>query len=171
VKVLVGISLFLAAISAFGSERAEKLQALIEAQGLNAMFEQQMKSGREYAQLQSDQMLSQILNGLNPPEQYKSKFKDAAQKFVEDARSPLTASEIVAKWSELYGSKFSDAELDKLLAFYTSPLAQREVVVSKESLALLTAQLQEQYRPVMESATKAFIERMQTIVKECNCRK
>ena len=116
-------------------------------------------------------MLSQILSGLNPPEQYRSKFKEAAQKFAEEARSPLTASEIVSKWSDLYGSKFSDAELDQLLAFYTSPLAQREVVVSKESLAQLTVQLQEQYRPIMESATKAFIERLQAIVKDCNCRK
>ena len=170
-RVLLGISLLYVAATALGAERAERLQALMEAQGLTGMFEQQIKSGRENAQRQSDQMLTQLLTGLNPPEQYRAKLKDAAEKFIEDARSPLTAKDIVAEWSELYGSKFTDAELDQLLAFYTSPLAQREVVATKESLEQMSTRFQEQYRPVMESATKAFVERLQAIVKECNCRK
>lgn len=125
--------------------------------------------GKQHAQQQASQMLAQVLSGLNPPEPYKARFTEASDEFISAMHSPWTAREIVQTWSELYASQFTDSELDQLLAYYTSPLAQKEVAASRRALVQFTQQYQEKYKPIAEAATAKYIQRLRSIVSDCKC--
>lgn len=153
------------------ADRSEKIHELMELQGLVKMFDQQLQSGRENTRNTANMMLEKMLASLNPPEEFQGKFRQAAAEFVEAAQAPWTAQEIVEVWSKYYGAKFSDEELDQLLAYYRSPLGQKDVAASHAALGPYQAEFQERYKPVMTQATEQFIKRLQAIIKECNCKK
>ena len=157
--------------SAFAADRGEKIRQLMDAQGLTKTFEQQLQSGREQGKHQANDMLAQMMNGLNPGEKYQKKFQIAVKKFIDDLQPPWNATEIVETWAQFYGPNFSDEELDKLIAFYTSPLAQKEVLASRGALVSFGASFQAKYKPIMERATAQYVQNLQTIVRECNCSK
>ncbi|MHA6844586.1 DUF2059 domain-containing protein [Ralstonia syzygii] len=78
---------------------------------------------------------------------------------------------MVAIWSRLFGAKFTDEELDQLIAFYTSPLGQKEVAASRDALPAFDQLFQARYKPIQERATAAFLQRIQQLKTECRCDK
>jgi hypothetical protein len=161
----------LVATSTFAADRAATLKALMEAQGLVETFDQQKKAGKEYSEKQADAMLTQMFAGLNAPEEFSKKLHDAANVFIKESASPWSTQQIVDMWAEFYGKKFTDKELTELLKFYTSPLAQREVLAGREAMGELTKKLQADYAGTMQSATTNFIEAAKAIIQDCNCKK
>jgi hypothetical protein len=171
-KLAIVLLLFAALMSpAVGSDRSDLVERLMEAQGLVATFEQQMAMGKEHCRKLAEQATAQVLDGLDPPPELYVKLKEAADSFIAEVESPWTAREIVDKWAALYGSKFTDDELIQLIAFYQTPLAQREVIAAREAMSRLSLDLQSAYQPIMDSATASYVARLKNIVEECNCRK
>ena len=170
-KMLLALALIAGTTLTHAATREEKIQSLMEAQGLLTIFEQQILEEREANHHQADIMLSQVMNELAPTDEFKTKIHAATDDFIKDLQGPWTAKDIVAQWSKLYGAKFTDPELDQLLAFYSSPLAQREVVAGREAMNQLTVRYQAQYKPIKDKATRTFIDRIQALVAECHCRK
>jgi len=156
---------------AFAGDRTEKIHALMQAQGLVETFDQMIATVRVNGRAQANQVLSQMLNELNPNETFRARFIEASDAFVEAMQPPWGAKEIVDVWSDYYGSQFSDAELDQLLVYYTSALAQKEVNVSRSALSRFTAHFQEKYKPVVQAATASYVARLKAISSECNCTK
>jgi len=157
--------------TAMASDRTEKIRGLMEAQGLNATFDQMIQSGREQGRKQANEMLSQLMAGLNPNDEFKEQFQVAVSKFIADLQPPWGSKEIVEIWSQFYGPNFTDQELDQLLAFYTSPLAQKEVVSSRHALVEFMANFQAKYKPIQERAVAQYILNLQGIVRDCKCGK
>lgn len=170
-SVLVLILACAVASAASAEDRIGKVRALMEAQGLLTTMQQQLASNRERGRAMAHQMMDNALKGLVPDDVTKDKMTKAANQFIDEAQSPVTAEDIVAIWSDAYGSKFTDAELDGLLAYYRSPLAQKEVQVSRQALAVLSERAQAAYKPVMDAAIANYIGRLKLIVGECHCAK
>jgi hypothetical protein len=165
--------LFLVALvgPAFASDRESTLRALMDAQGLEATYGQMIQSTKELTRHQADQILTQALSGFTLPEDFRQRVRAAADRYVEAMESKRTAKDIVAMWSDVYGSHFTTEELEQLLAFYSSPLAQRETVVGREAMQQLMVKLQEENRPQREAATKAYVSGLQAIIRDCKCKK
>lgn len=141
----------------------------MQVQGLSQMFEQQIASGREFSRKQAERTMAQVLAGLNADAAYRKRFQEAMEAFIADMQPSLSPGEMVAIWSRLFGAKFTDAELDQLIAFYASPLGQKEVAASRDALPAINQLFQATYKPVHERATAAFLQRMQQIRTECRC--
>jgi hypothetical protein len=152
-----------------GADRAEKLARLMEAQGVAQSFEQQMRMAQEACEKQADDMISQMFTRFRITPEVEAKFKQAASDFITAAQPTWTGKDVAEAWAKYYGADFTDAELDQLLAYYTSPLAQKEISASRAALVQFNTHFMEQYQPVLASATEAFIQRMQAIVEECDC--
>ena len=166
IAIVVGVVL---STSALADSRAEKVQKLMEAQGLVKMFDQSLASGREYGRKQADQMMTQMLSGLNPDATYRKRFHEVMDTFMSDLQPPWGAKEYVQTLGQVFGAKFTDAELDQLIAFYSSPLGQKEVVASRDAMPAFAQVFRERYKPIQERATAQFVERMKLIAKECRC--
>jgi hypothetical protein len=157
--------------AASAADRSEKIRELMEAQGLVETFQQQLKAGREHTRKMADEMVGKVLSSLNPPVEFQVKFRDAARDFIVAAQAPWTARDIVEVWGKYYGAKFSDEELDQLLKYYRSPLGQKDALAAREALIPYTTEFQARYKPILDKAMQQFLNRLQAISKECNCKK
>jgi hypothetical protein len=170
-RICIAVVLSAACAVASAATRSEKIRELMEAQGLVQMYEQQIQAGREHTRKIADDTVGKMLSTLNPPARVQTRIRDAARAFVLSAQPTWTARDIVEVWGKYYGAKFSDEELDQLLQYYRSPLGQKDVMASREALVPFTAEFQARYNKILEKATQAFAERLQAIVRDCNCKK
>ena len=116
-------------------------------------------------------MVDETLKRLKPNAVFKNRFKEAADELFAALQPPWTPNEVVTIWASIYGNKFSNEELDQLLAFYTSPVAQKETVAGRASLVEFSQYLQRQYEPYERRAIHQYVERMKSLGKECRCKK
>ena len=157
--------------AATAQERHEVIKQIMEAQGLIQTFEQQIALGRKQSEEQGRAMVNQMMAGLNPSPEFKKRFDGAFQSFIAEVDAPWGADEIVAVWGKYYGQHFSDSELGQLLAHYRTPLAQKEVVASRQALVDFSNYFAEAGKPIAERAVANFIANLRLIAKECNCRR
>ena len=168
-KVVAVLLLTFASLTSFAADRNEKVAELMEAQGLVTMFQQQMAAGRRSAREQADQMLEQFTKTLKPTAEYDQKFRAALMDYVNAMDAPWSAQDIVDVWAQIYGSKFSDAELDGLLAWYTSPLGRKDTAASQSAWPAFEAHFKDLSKPIVQRETQKLLERIKSIAKECNC--
>ena len=155
--------------SVLADSREEKVQKLMEAQGLVELFSQSLASGREYGRKQANEMMAQMLSGLNPDETYRKRFQEVMESFMSDLQPPWGAQEIVQTWGQVFGAKFTDDELDQLIAFYSSSLGQKEVAASRDAMPAFSQVFRDRYKPIQEQAIAKFIDRAKSIAQECRC--
>lgn len=152
-------------------EHSAKVLKLLEVQGMQSIFEDQMRVREEYRKRSVQVMVDETLKRLKPNAGFRKKFNAAAMELFNALQPPWSNQEVVDIWAGIYGSKFSDQELDLLLEFYSSPVAQKETSVGRESLIEFSQYLQMQYMPVEQKAVQQYVARMQQLGKECHCKK
>jgi hypothetical protein len=171
VRLIIAVLLLLFSVQAIPADRDAKIRALMEAQGLLQTFEQQMQYSRDFGRKQGEQVLNQLMAGLNPSPEFVTRFRSATEDFIKDVEPSWTAQDIVDVWAKFYGARFTDQELDALLSHYTSPLGQKEVTAGREALPKFNEHFAALSGPVLERAMKAYIQRLQLIAKDCNCKR
>lgn len=170
-KKYIFIILFLVSPLVQAESRNEKIEALMEALGLIDMFTQQIEMGKQQNTQLGQKMIDQMMSQLNPSSEFQERFTKAFNKFVSKTEAPWGAEEIVDVWSSYYGPGFTDQELDQLIKFYTSPLGQKDVKVTKEAMISFSNHFQKAGQPIMEAATAEYIKDLKLIAKECDCAK
>ncbi len=156
-------------VLAVADERMDKITTLVKAQGLLGMWQQQMESGKLESERQAQSMIDQAMLHLSPDEQYKKRFKEALGHFIRKAQGGWTAEQLVEVWAGYYGPKFSDRELDQLIAFYSSEVGQKDIAATKATLAEFTLHVQNKNQPLMDDAFKGYVAELRAIAKECMC--
>lgn len=116
-------------------------------------------------------MIDETVKRLKPNASFKKKFNQAAEELFASLQPPWTADEVTTIWANIYGNKFSDEELDQLVAFYTSPVARKETIAGRASLMEFSQYLANQYEPYQRRAIQQYAEKMQSLGKECRCKK
>ncbi|MFY1017593.1 DUF2059 domain-containing protein [Ectopseudomonas khazarica] len=168
--LVAALSIFVAS-QAFADTKTQKIEELLRAQGLVDTWTQQLERGKEYNKQVAKQIMGQMTTKLAPNENFQKRFDAASDKFIESIASPWTADDMVAVWAKFYGPGFTEAELDQLIAFYSSPLAQKEIQVGRAALEKFTLHFQQLNQPLIEKATNQYMQDLQLVAKECNCAK
>lgn len=170
-RLLIVLLMSALSLSVVAADRTAKVRALMEAQGLLVMWDQQLAMGKQQGQQQAQQILDQVLAGLNPPPEFDAKFRDVMAEYQKDLDAPWTAQDIVDVWAQKYGARFTDAELDGLLSYYTSPLGRKDVAATQAAMPEFMNHFTEQYKPVMDKATTTYVMNLQKLVQACRCQK
>jgi hypothetical protein len=157
--------LLMFAVPAGAADRTAKIQALMEAQGLLQMWDQQMELGKEESRKQAQQLIDQMLSSITPTPELEAHLRSALDEFMKALEPSWTAQDIVAVWADNYGVQFTDQELDGLLAYYTSPLGKKDVAAAQAALPTFMNHFMELSKPLMESATQTYIQRLQDATK------
>jgi hypothetical protein len=157
--------------SAVAEARSEKIKRLMEAQGLLQMFEQQQDMGRVQLRQQADDMLEAMLKVNQPARPFMDRLRASYDELIAALQPRWSPQEFVDVWAHHFGSHFTEAELDQLIAHYHSPLGRKEVQANQKALGPFTMHFAQKYGPVMEQAMTAYAERVQGILRECDCRK
>lgn len=153
------------------TEREEKIKTLMQAQGILTTFQQQMDLGREQSKEYGQTMLSEMLTDFEPPARHQDEITQAFNSYVDTLSDAWGADELVAVWAKYYGASFTEDELDALIQHYSSPLAQKETIASREALQNFSAHFAESSVQLQTETLQDFQSDLKDILTKCNCKK
>jgi hypothetical protein len=112
--------------------KTAKIAELVQLQGLGKMMEQTKAAGREAAiqtaRSLTDKMFSQSPN--TPPEK-RAAIEAASQQFLSEVENSFDQDDAVQAWGRFYSEGLTDKELDAIVAYYRSPVGQKDVRASQ----------------------------------------
>ncbi len=156
---------------ALAQTREQKIKNLLEMLGSISLYEQQMEESRVQIREWGKLQFKKSLTNLEPSPEFKEKFDRSFAKYLDTALTPLGTEQLNDAWSQAYAEKFTDAELDQLMAFYTSKIGQRDIVVSHEAYTEFYSYVANVSRSSIDKAVNDFSEELKQLIKDCNCKK
>lgn len=156
-------------LSAQAAPRDDKIRDLMQAQGLLQMMETQLEAGKDESRKQVRQISDDLIARLKPNAEYRDKFQQAFDGFVVSLNRAWRPGDLVEVWAKAYGSQFSDKELDSLLAYYKSPLGQKDVKAAQAAMPAIAQYFTQQVAPVTEREAKAYLDKLEKLVDACKC--
>ena len=136
---LVTLSFILATANAAAADtRQDLVMRIAEAQGLTALFEQQIGQMREAARANGAELLKQAraASGSDEP---TAKERAAFERFSAKAYSMFSSKELVSIWTKHYGAGLSVEDLRQILRYYQSPVGQKDVAANKQAMQPFSA--------------------------------
>jgi len=168
-NLIVLLLIFSNALSA--TEREEKIKTLMQAQGTLTTFQQQIGMGREQSKEYGQTLLAEMLADFEPPPGYQDEITNAYNQYVDTLVDAWDVDELVSVWAKYYGASFTEDELDALIRHYSSPLAQKEIVASREALQNFSAHFPESNVQLQTEALRDFQNELKEILTKCKCKK
>lgn len=134
--VLLAIALVISGhVNANESERQAKIAKIIEAQGLQQMFQQQLDQSKAQARDLGKSLYRKMLSESGFADgQEDTKFEQVFTQYIERCSTMFTAKEFVETWSRFYGKDLSEPELEKILAYYKSSAGKKDVAASQAAM-------------------------------------
>jgi hypothetical protein len=120
------------------SKRA-KIGKLIAVQGMEQMFKQQLDSSKTAMVEMGTKIVRSMSDENTPPSASEKLVEPIFNRFVEDVGNMFTARELVDRWSSQYGKELTEADIDKILAYYSSPIGQKDVKASQMAMVGFSA--------------------------------
>jgi hypothetical protein len=149
------------------SPKLQKLARLMEAQGLQEMVDQQVTAGRAQAQQVVDQAMTQFRSELpEAPGDLLDRLGSAGRKFMAACEPSWTAEQAVDQWAQFYGAQLSEAEVDRILAFYLSEAGKKDVAASKAALPKWTSWMVEKQHDRFQQALTAYTNELNSMLAE-----
>jgi hypothetical protein len=147
------------------SSRAAKVAELMRLTGLAQMMAQSRAMGQAAAQKTVQSMAEQALAKFPaiPPEK-RARIEDAAKQFLHDVDSSFDQDDAVRAWGRFYSENLTETELDAILAYYRSPVGQKDVSASRAALPQFQHYMVEKRTAVMNTAVANYTAALRSIV-------
>jgi hypothetical protein len=147
------------------SSRAAKVAELMQLTGLAQMMAQSRAMGQAAAQKTVQSMAEQALAKFPtiPPEK-RARIEDAAKQFLRDVDSGFDQDDAVRAWGRFYSENLTETELDAILAYYRSPVGQKDVSASRAALPQFQHYMVEKRTAVMNTAVTNYTAALRSIV-------
>ena len=125
------------------SKRA-KISKLVVVQGLEPLFQQQLDASKVAMVDLGKKMIDSMREPGATETDMDKKINPIFERFVASAGEIFSAKELVESWSAHYGKDLTEAEIDKILAYYSSPIGQKDVKSSQAAMAGFSAMMNAQ---------------------------
>jgi hypothetical protein len=170
-KFLIGILLFLASTIAQADRVEDKVRKLFEVQDIVATYQSLIDETRSQAKEEMRQISDQVLNQLNANQEVRVRMTRAGDKYMKALLTDRTAEQIVEVLIKYYAPNFSEQEVDKLIAFYSSDIGKKEAAASKSASVKLMTHYKAENQRILTSATNEYVHDLQIIAQQCKCAK
>jgi hypothetical protein len=146
------------------SSRAAKVAELMQLTGLAQMMAQSRAVGQAAAQKTVQSMAEQAFAKFPtiPPEK-RARIEDAAKQFLRDVDSGFDQDDAVRAWGRFYSESLTETELDAILAYYRSPVGQKDVSASRAALPQFQHYMIEKRTAVMNTAIANYTAAIRSI--------
>ena len=147
------------------ASRAAKIAELMRLTGLARMLAEskvtEQAAARKMIQSMSEQMFAKF--PTIPPEQ-RTRLEGAERQFQRDVENGFDQEDAVRTWGRLYSQSLTDADLDAILAFYRSPVGQKDVTATGAALPQFQHYIIEKNAAVMNAAVANYTAALRSIV-------
>ena len=171
IAISVGILCAVQPPDARGDEatKTAKIAELVQLQGLAKMMEQSKAAGREAAaqmvRSMSDKMFAQFPK--IPPEK-RAAIEAASQQFLGEVENSFDQDDAVRAWGRFYSDGLTEQELDTIVAYYRSPVGQKDIHASQAALPQFQKYLVEKRAAAMSSAVEHYTTALREIANPSN---
>jgi hypothetical protein len=147
------------------SSRAAKVAELMQLTGLAQMMAQSRAVGQAAAQKTVQSMSEQAFAKFPtiPPEK-RARIEDASKQFMRDIDSGFDQDDAVRVWGRFYSESLTETELDAILAYYRSPVGQKDVSASRAAQPQYQHYIIEKSTAVMSTAIANYTAALRSIV-------
>jgi hypothetical protein len=137
--------------------KTSKITELVQLQGLTRMMEQTKAASREAAtqmvRSMTDKMFVQFPN--IPPET-RAAIEAASKQFLSEVDNGFDQNDAVRAWGRFYSQGLTEKELDAIVAYYRSPIGQKDVRASQAALPQFQKYMAEKRTAAMNSAVANY---------------
>ena len=161
---LVGVGLALALLASARADDATKQDKVLHLLDLMEMTEM-IEDMRAQLTFEAEQSATEIKRqfrqaagpeaGSMPPEAW-APIDALLDEYVQFMLPDWTAEEETVWFAELYAADLSEADVDGLIEFYSSPLGQREVRAARNATEAFSARISARQQKRMKVATERF---------------
>lgn len=169
IAIVLGVAVLYAGypIAARGEAdpKAAKIAELVQLQGLARMMEQSKAAGREAATQMVRSMTNQIFAQFPkiPPER-RTAIEAASQQFLSETEDSFDQDDAVRAWGRYYSDGLTERELDAIIAYYRSPVGQKDVHASESALPQFQQYMVEKRTAALNSAVARYSAALRGIV-------
>lgn len=115
--------------------RNQKIAEILKAQGLYEQIALQLEAQKKSTIRIGEKIFAKAISERDlTNEKYGPKLKEIFRRFMERGAGILTADELLGIVASHYGKNLSDRELDEILAYYKSPIGQKDVSSTKAAM-------------------------------------
>jgi hypothetical protein len=161
------IVLCIASKSAYGDQntKASKLNELMELSGMVKIMEQARNRNKMQALQYKQQVMKQFEQKfrIKDPEVWKY-FENEYQKFIDSLEPKWSSEDAVQKYVDLYGSRMTEEEIDKILEFEKSKVGKKSTAVSQEIVPLWIDYLTKENDAQFSEGLQNFAANLQTFI-------
>lgn len=133
-RLLITATVALAACCHTGAfaqdEKADLVAALLKAQNVEPAFTEQVAQARRTARTVGEQSLAPLMTEPGVSQAGREAAGRAWERYLAQADALFDVKELTAEWTRAYSRDLSVAELREILAFYQSPVGQKDVAAS-----------------------------------------
>jgi hypothetical protein len=137
--------------------RTSKIAELVQLQGLTRMMEQTKAAGRETAtrmvRSMTDKMFVQF---PNIPAGKRAAVEAASKQFLSEVDRSFDQGDAVRAWGRFYSEGLTEQELDAIIAYYRSPVGQKDVRASQAALPQFQKYMVEKRTAAMNGAVANY---------------
>lgn len=125
------------------ASREALIQRLVIAQGLEESFAQQIAHSRENAASFGRQAVQQIIaqSDIRPDSDAARELDQVMAEYMAQCSRLFSPGELTALWARHYGEGLSQEDLQGILAYYESPIGQKDVQASRKSMVAYSQEL------------------------------
>lgn len=116
--------------------RQEKIARILEAQGLEQTFRQQLDHSTASAREIGESVYRTfLLKNADPDGRANPLLEGIFRQYLERSARLFSARELVDSYASYYGLGMTDADLDAVLAYYTSSVGRRDTASAQAAMA------------------------------------
>ncbi len=146
--------------------KAEKLTELMRVQGLYDMIEQQ----QTYCEAQAQSLDQQVMEKMEEDfpgmlsEETQLAFEQATTRFMGSVKASWTIAGAVSAWQNYYGNGVTEAELDQILAYYQSPIGQKDIQAAQAAMPKWGQYFAQKTQTTLQEAMQTYMNELDEIV-------
>jgi hypothetical protein len=147
------------------ASRTAKVTELMRLTGLAQMLAESKLAGqaaaRKMIQSMSERMFAKF-PAISPQE--RARIEGAGQQFQRDVDDGFDRDDAVKTWGRLYSENLTDADLDAVLAFYRSPVGQKDVTARAAAFPQFQRYMVDKNTAVMNAAVANYTAALRGII-------
>ena len=143
----------LVATPAWAQTRAELVDQIMKAQGLQTQLEAAVEQSRQAARQMGQNAFQQMMRQVGEiPADKRPKIEAIVARYNDAATNLWKTDELVGLWKQSYGKDLTDADLKAILAYYKWPVGAKDVASRHSTMQAFTAKFSEQSQARLKTA-------------------
>jgi len=149
--------------------KAARVAELIRVKHLREDFQERLVKGRADYEARANKLMTAEQARFSPRPDFERQFQAIHARFVSTIETPMAVDAYMQVVTQYYREHYTEADLDGLIRFYSSPLGQKELAVMHEADVGMELEFATQSQAIDAAALAEFTAEYHKLAEACQC--